>query len=219
MYSPDSISSLPQTIDFFVDHGVSLIHINPNINTDWKNVDFNILKRSYESVAHHYIDYYRQGREIAVNQLDSKIIVFIKGGYEACDRCGMGETELGFAPSGNIYPCERFIGEDDGSAHCIGNVYSGFHNRNRCAVIKQRDNKNLECAHCSLQKYCMNWCSCTNYSMTGKTNLTSNFLCSSEKASMGAAQLALSSLKDNNLFTDHFYRYLVKDTEPLATAV
>lgn len=219
VYSPDTVSSLPETVDFFVNLGIPLIHLNPNISADWQGVDFFTLKNSYESVANLYINYYRHRREIAVNQLDSKIIVFLKGGYDASDRCGMGKTEWGFAPSGNIYPCERFIGEDDAGELCIGNVYSGLRYSRRCAVIKECGNQNPECTCCSLQKYCMNWCGCTNYSMTGKTNLANSFLCASEKASMGAAKLALSSLKDNNLFINHFYRYLAKDSDPLATAI
>lgn len=219
VYSPDTLSSLPETVDFFVKFGVPLIHLNPNIVADWQHVKVNKIKSCYDSIAQHYINYYLQGREISINQIDSKIITFLKGGYDASDRCGMGETEWGIAPSGNIYPCERFIGEDDGGELCMGNVHSGLHHFSRCSVIKNRGNKNTRCVQCSLQKYCMNWCGCTNYSMTGKTNLASSFLCTSEKASMGAAQLVLSSLKKNDLFIDHFYRYLEKDNQLSAIAI
>lgn len=216
VYTPNSLQYLSDTVDFFVDLEVPLIHINPDIQADWRPVESTELEVAYEAVANLYIDNYRNGREIAVNLIDSKIIVFLKGGYDYTDRCGMGEKEWGIAPSGNIYPCERFIGEDHGNGMCIGNVSTGLDHRSRCEIVKNRGNHNTECARCSVQKYCMNWCGCTNYSLTGKTKLASRFLCESEKASMGAAKLVLSSLRDNTLFTDHYYRYLVKEHIPLA---
>jgi uncharacterized protein len=215
VYTPESLGALPETINYFVNLGVPLVHVNPDILADWSQVSFSDLKGAYNAVADLYIENFRGGREIAVNHIDSKIIVFLKGGYDASDRCGMGETEWSFAPSGNIYPCERFIGEDLAGDFCMGNVHTGLNGVSRCQVIEGRGNKNEECTRCEVQKYCMNWCGCTNYSMTGKTDLASSFLCASEKASMGAAQLVLSSLKDDTLFTDHFYRYLVKEHIPL----
>jgi uncharacterized protein len=216
VYTPNSLRSLREIVRFFVNLEVPLIHVNPDIQADWQFVSPAELKTAYEAVANLYIENFCNGQEIAVNLIDSKIIVFLKGGYDCTDQCGMGEREWGIAASGNIYPCERFVGEDNGNGFCMGNVSTGLNSKSRCEIVNQRGNRNKECARCSVQKYCMNWCGCTNYSMTGKTNLASSFLCASEKASMGAAQLVLSSLKDNTLFTNHYYQYLVKDHIPLA---
>lgn len=210
VYAPESIGSLAEIVSFFVDYEIPLIHLNPNITSTWDEPNIELLEDSYRAVADVYIDSYQKGNEIAVNLIDSKVIVFLKQGYEGADRCGMGTTELGFAPSGNIYPCERFIGQDDGGALCLGNIHTGINITNRCAVLKQRGNHNPECATCSLGKYCMNWCGCTNYFMTGDAGLSSTFLCRSEKASMQAAQYTLDTLHNNDLFVDHFYRYLNK---------
>jgi uncharacterized protein len=215
VYTPSTLHLLPETIRFFTDLGVPLIHINPDIQADWESIELTHLSEAYESVADYYIDSYLGGREIAVNQIDSKVIVFLKGGYDVSDRCGMAETEWGFAPSGNIYPCERFIGDDESTDYCMGNVHTGLLDKTRCQIIAERGNRNTECSRCPLQKYCMNWCGCTNYSMTGNTGLASRFLCASERASMRAAQRVLSSLKDNALFADHYYQYLVRDHIPL----
>ena len=123
------------------------------------------------------------------------------------DKCGMGETEWGFAPSGNIYPCERFIGNDNDLSFCLGNIHTGLDLNRRCSLIHQRGNRNEECKTCSLQKYCMNWCGCTNYHMTGYIYLASQMMCANEKAAIAAAYHALRSLKDNDVFLNHFINY------------
>ena len=120
VYSPDTVEELPDTVRFLAELGAGSIHVNPDIEADWDDVDPAVLEAAYEAVADFYVESYRSGRELAVNQVDSKIIVFLKGGYDAGDRCGMGETEWAFAPSGNIYPCERFIGEDAGGDYAQG---------------------------------------------------------------------------------------------------
>jgi uncharacterized protein len=215
VYGPESIESLVDSVNFFIDLEIPLIHLNPNITTAWDDYSMDFLAGSYQAVADAYIDSYQRGKEIAVNLIDSKIIVFLKQGYEMSDRCGMGTTEWGFAPSGNIYPCERLIGDDKGEALCLGNIHTGINTANRCAALKRRGNHNPECATCTIGKYCMNWCGCTNYLMTGDTGLGSTFLCRSEKASIRAAQYTLDALQNNDLFGDHFYRYLNRTQSPI----
>jgi uncharacterized protein len=46
--------------------------------------------------------------------IDGAIAVILRGGYKPLERCRMGAGEYAFGPSGNIYPCERLIGSDDG---------------------------------------------------------------------------------------------------------
>jgi uncharacterized protein len=208
VYGPITLEFLPETVSFFTQLGVSVIHLNPNIRASWQDEKISELGETYLKIADQYIGNYRNGNEIAINLIDSKIIVFLKGGYDASDRCGMAETEWGFAPSGNIYPCERFIGEDDNSAFCFGNVHGGIDVERRCHLLEKRGNRNEECVNCALQKYCMNWCGCTNYFMTGQTDISGPFMCESEKAAILAAQKVLVTLKDNELFLDHFLKYL-----------
>jgi len=208
VFGPDTIDFLPESLSFFAELGVSAIHLNLNICVSWDEGAYPKLQETYMKVADYYIRSYQKGQELAVNLMDSKIIVFLKGGYEKSDKCGMGETEWGFAPSGNIYPCERFIGEDDNSSLCLGNVHSGLDLTRRCSLLKQRGNHNEECKTCDLQKYCMNWCGCTNYYITGHTDLTGPIMCESEKAAIQAAKHILFTLKNNELFLDHFMKYL-----------
>lgn len=208
VYGPDTIDFLPESISFFTQLGVPVIHLNPNICASWTEDAYPKLRETYTQIANHYIKCYQCGQEVAVNLIDSKIILFLKGGYAVEDMCGMGETEWGFAPSGNIYPCERFIGEDTDSSFCLGNVHTDLDLTRRCSLLKQRGNRNEKCKTCDLQRYCMNWCGCTNYHMTGHTDLAGPMLCESEKAAIQVAKHVLITLKDNELFIDHFIKYV-----------
>jgi uncharacterized protein len=209
VYGPDTVGFLPETVSFFTELGASIIHLNPDICAFWSEDILPKFSDIYMQIADYYIHCYQSEREIAVNMIDTKTILFLKGGYSVEDMCGMGETEWGFAPSGNIYPCERFIGEDDNSSLCLGNVHTGLNEVNRCALLSRRGNHNEECKICSLRHFCMNWCGCTNYYMTGHTGLTGPVMCASEKAVIQAAKhafITLSELK-NELFIDHLMQY------------
>ena len=54
-----------------------------------------------------------RGKPRYISLIDSKIAVILRGGYKSLERCKMGIGEFAFAPSGNVYPCERLIGSDD----------------------------------------------------------------------------------------------------------
>jgi uncharacterized protein len=209
VYGPETLSALPETVSFLLDLGVSAVHLNPDICASWTSEVLPTLRSAYMQVARQYVERYRGGEEVAVNLIDSKLLLFLKGGYAAEDMCGMGETEWGFAPSGNIYPCERFIEEDDGATFCLGNVHTGLEPMLRCALLEHRDRRNDTCNSCALLKYCMNWCGCTNYHMTSHIGTTSSMTCESEKAAIGAARYVLLALheSDNELFVDHLMRY------------
>jgi uncharacterized protein len=199
---------LPDVIDFFIETDVPVVHLNPDITAQWDIAASQALAPLFEQVADRYISCYRRGRELAVNIIDSKAILFMKGGYEPEDRCCMGETELGFAPSGNIYACERFIGKDDDPRFRLGNIHTGFDNERLCEIASMRGNNNLECVHCNFKPYCMNWCGCTNFYMTGLSNRAGAAMCAAERAAIAASKRVFTALSDDDLFIDHLFYYL-----------
>ncbi len=216
VYGPETVAFLPETVDFLIGLGTAVIHLNPNIGADWNGTTADHLQDIFKRIADRYIHCYQQGQEIAINIIDSKIILFMKGGYGVEDMCGMGETQWAFAPSGNIYPCERFIGEDDDDALRLGNLYTGFDRIRQCVLLEKKENRNKACQACGLKQYCMNWCGCTNYYMTGHINLAGSLLCSMEKAAIQAARYVFTTLSEsgNELLVDHFMRYLHEGTSP-----
>ena len=115
----------------------------------------------------------------------------------------MGTGEFAFTPSGNIYPCERLIGSDDGKTHCIGNINDGFVLKKTCENSSNAA-ANIECQTCGIKQYCMNWCGCTNYFSTKNYNLVGPFICASEKAAIRSAFQVIKNAADEGLnFSEH----------------
>jgi uncharacterized protein len=213
VYSPETVEFMPDSLDFFIELGLQVVHFNPNIVAKWTHEINPYLVKSFNLIAEMYMDCYRRHKELAVNFIDSKLILFMKNGYSPGDLCGMGSTEWGFAPSGNVYPCERFIGEDNDLALCLGNIHQGIDPVKRCQILSGRGNRNLECKECQLKKYCMNWCGCTNYFQTGHTDLTGLMICAIEHTAIKAAERVFITLmkEDNELFLDHLMGYAAVD--------
>lgn len=210
---PDSLAEVPQTLDFFLSLGVPVIHFNSDIMAKWPADAYNSFDDIYRKVAEQYIACFRRGTEIALNLIDSKAILFVKGGYTQGDICSMGDGEWGIAPSGNIYPCERFIGEDDDPTFCLGNIKTGLNLERRCALRSKRGNSRLECGTCFYNRFCMSWCGCTNWFMSGASDMPAPVLCAMEKATIEAARYAFETLvkDDNDLFADHLFNYVNHD--------
>ncbi|MEJ2692296.1 MAG: radical SAM protein [Candidatus Thiodiazotropha sp.] len=210
VFGPETLSELPRTFRFLTGLGVRAIHFSPDITAIWTPGTHSRFAAIYMEIAEHYLDCFRRGIELALNLFDSKALLFIRGGYVSSDRCSMGGREWAVAPSGNLYPCERFIGDDDNPNFRLGNIHTGFQ-QTRCSSMRARQgNHRVECLGCRQKDYCMSWCACTNYHLSGRSDMPAPVLCAMEKAAIGAAQYVFESLVngDNECYVDHMFHYL-----------
>jgi len=187
VYTPRTFKFLPQAVEYFSSLGVNRIYLNPDYSAAWSKEDADLLPQVYGQIANKYSDYYLNDNPHYINLIDNKIMLFLKGGYEPSDRCRMGRGEFAFAPSGNIYPCERLIGSDDGNGHCIGNIELGLSEVKPCGGLSGFVSINSECTECGVSDYCMNWCGCSNHFSSGHYNRVGPFQCASEKAAISMA--------------------------------
>lgn len=205
VYTPATLECLPEIVAYHAGRGVRRIFLSPDYSASWPERLLQRIPDIYGRIAERYVASYREGRPVFINLIDNKIAAMLRGGFLPEERCRMGSAELAFGPSGNIYPCERLIGSDDGRAHCIGNIEEGIDiSRMSCKMAPTGDT-NSECASCGVRLYCMNWCGCSNSFATGWYNRVSPFTCVSEKAAIGAASWAFDSLKDTHgaAFLEH----------------
>lgn len=184
VYGPETLRSLPRTVDYLASLGVSQIHLNPDYAAPWSAADLADLPGVYDELGELHHRYRQRGEPLFISLIDSKIAAILRGGYQAGERCRMGSAEFAFAPAGWIYPCERLVGAGDGGAHCIGHVVGGLWPGRGCSSSRGR---NAECEFCGLEKYCMRWCACSNYFASGSYDRVSAFLCASERAAIKAA--------------------------------
>lgn len=210
VFSPATIDQLAAGVASILELGVAVVHVNPDICAAWTDEAAHAARQQFADIARLYIDSFAAGKEIGINIIDSKVIVLLKGGYSPLDRCGMARTQWAVAPGGNLYPCERFIGDDRDSPFCLGNVHTGLDMERQSRIRRGVGNRNPECAACPLGPYCMNWCGCTNFYLSGATDRTGRAQCIFERAAIAAARTVLTelSVSGNELFIDHFMGYL-----------
>lgn len=187
VYGPENFRYLPEVVDYFSSFGVRKIYMNPDFSAGWSIKDAEALPSVYGRVAEQYVDFFLKDDIHYISLVDGKLAVILNGGYMPEDRCKMGKGEFAFTPSGNVYPCERLIGHDDG-LHCIGNISAGFTPPASCKSAGSTTRAtNPECRSCGIADYCMNWCGCSNFFSSGSYGKVGPFLCASERASVSAA--------------------------------
>jgi len=204
---PSNVHLLPEGLSYLVGLGVKKISLNPNFYVEWSQEALDAFERAYEEVGKRLLAWYREGKTVPVNVIDAKIITRLKDGYEKSDRCRFGCGEIAVAPSGNIYPCERLVGEDEDGEVCIGSVYTGYDLPRKVALLSQKGNNDAECATCAVRSRCMNWCGCVNYTTTGSIDSAPGLVCFHEQLSIRVAdQLAEVLYQEKNIaFLTRFY--------------
>ncbi len=215
--TPNNINHLHAGVSFLTETlNVNCISLNPDFYTDWGEREINTFEQQLNKVADHLKKHYQSGTPYRLNTIDAKIITRLKEGYCNGDQCKFGEGEIAVAPSGNIYPCERVVGEDRDSTLCMGNVMQGINHTKRIGILSRRGNHDEECTACALAPRCMNWCGCINYGTSGHTNSTGGFVCQHEQITIRAADRIAEELfaQNNPHFLARFYSLLDKETPP-----
>jgi len=208
VYGPETLLYLPESVVFIRFLGIDSLHLSPDITSAWPTDSFASLEAIFNRIADDYVAMYENEREMAIQPFDSKLIVLLKGGYDVWDTCRAGERDWSFSARGNIYACERFIGQDREDRFCLGNVYTGLSESQVSSGLCQHHLTDNRCRDCRISRYCMNWCACSNYHMTGDPHRVSVFLCENEKAVIKVSADILSRLQNNTLFLDHMITYM-----------
>lgn len=209
VYGPETLTSMPETLEYLSSLGVRQLHFNPDFSAKWSEADIAKIPEAYGALAQQYIQYYREGRPHFISLIDNKITVMLRGGYQSTEKCRMGEGEFAFTPSGQVYPCER-LASADGEKHVIGNVT----NLVQIGALKnhfaQGAATNESCLRCSVKDYCIHWCGCSNYFMSGYYNRVSPFLCTSEQTALRLASEVFQALEPE--FGAVFLKHLGKES-------
>ena len=203
---PANVAFLGDSVKFLAEQGVRNISLNPNFDAYWKDADLEVWKQGLTDVAAFYTDSFRKGRNVDVNVFDEKITTWVKGGFGSEDYCKFGEGTIAVAPSGNIYPCERLVGDDRNPEFCIGTIFEGFNSR-RDELVCLTKEKNETCQSCALEARCMNWCPCQNLASSGSINHPGSLVCWHDQVLIELADEVASTLyaEKNPLFISRFY--------------
>jgi len=165
--TPETLRCLPESVAYLLSLGVRQVYLSPDFSADWRPTDVAALPAAYGGVGEVFADHYLRGDPRFVSLVDGKIAVILRQGYRPLERCRMGRGEFAFTPAGDVYQCERLVG-DGGEEHRIGSVDEGLRIERLLRHCASGDDANRECAACSLRDYCMNWCGCSNYFASGQ---------------------------------------------------
>jgi len=210
VYHPKTVRHLPSVVHYLSSLGFTTISVHPDFTAPWTLKEAHVLPEIYGKVAENYIDSSLRKRHYFINLLHNKMHVILRGGYLESQKCSVGKGKLAFDPLGNIYPCEKMMGNPQGEENCIGSVSDGLQAEN---VKLRRVPEYLiqtECLFCPIKDYCMHWCTCANYFSSGYTNRTGPFLCYHEKAAIQTANKTLQTLRsvEGGIFPVHLRSYL-----------
>ncbi|MBI5517391.1 MAG: radical SAM protein [Deltaproteobacteria bacterium] len=186
--APGNVRWLGETVRYLVDLGARNVILNPCFEQWWTDEALALWEKGLEDAAEVYSDCMRQGKPVAMPTFDNKLLAAAKGGLASCDMCSAGDREVAVAPSGNLYPCARMVGEDRDTALVIGHLDTGV-DRGTVRNIR-RGPLDPACEPCAERWRCGATCACSNLAETGTTYLPGGTQCWYEQASARIADAA-----------------------------
>ncbi len=197
---PANVAHLDASVRYLAELGVQRLSLNPNFGGTWSDPELARWEAGYEAIAAFYVERAEAGRPIHVNVLSDKMIAHVKGGLTEEDRCSAGRGSCAVAPSGNIYPCSRMVGEDRSPELLLGHVDRGLE-AGRLAVFTAQHapaaepgKVHEECGGCGVRSRCMSSCACANREETGEVGVVGGLVCWHEQMAIRIADRAAAGL-------------------------
>lgn len=165
-----------------------------------KESDLPILKEQYQILANEMLKRYRKGNGFTfyhyMIDLDAGpcIVKRVSG-------CGVGTEYLAVTPTGELYPCHQFVGEEE---FLLGNIWDGIQNKK---VLEQFETCNVyshkECKDCFAKLYCSGGCAANAYHTTGSVNGVYEFGCELHRKRIECAIMLKVAEAEENLKVEY----------------
>ena len=162
--------------------------------------DLPILKEQYEILATEMLKRYRKGNGFTfyhyMIDLDAGpcIVKRVSG-------CGVGTEYLAVTPTGELYPCHQFVGDEKFK---LGDIWNGIENKeileqfNECNVYSHK-----ECKDCFAKLYCSGGCAANAYHSTGSVNGVYEFGCELHRKRIECAIMLKVAEAEENLKVEY----------------
>ncbi len=159
----------------FKETSIEPVVSDPNVPYALHKEDLPQLFEEYEKLAIEMLEREKKGEGFNFYHYT----VDLTGGpciYKRVSGCGVSTEYLAVTPTGDLYPCHQFVGDDE---MIVGNIYDGITHPE--TVNKFRGNNNLytrdKCKGCWAKLYCAGGCAANNYHSTGDINKVYDFGC------------------------------------------
>lgn len=214
--TPETSAYLAESFTYLATLGIDEIYFAPNYLGDWSDAACDTFERELRRLTDAYAELFRAGKMRRVDPLYGKIVSHLVLGRQAPRRCGFGRKELAVAPSGNIYPCDRVVGEDTREELRLGHVDGGLDEVRVQSLQERRASQDTECAGCDLGARCSSWSGCAQLETTGKLGSVSPLFCWFERVFIAEADRLANLLyaEKNPTFLREFYRHALLQMGP-----
>jgi len=147
----------------------------------------------YDKLVEEMIKRHKEGKEFKFYHFN----IDLQGGpcvYKRISGCGAGHEYVAIAPSGDVYPCHQFVGNEDFK---MGNIMKNFKVREDIAknFKKAHIYNKPECKECWARFYCSGGCQANNYNFNKDMNIPYNLGCTMQKKRIECA----ITLKSNTM--------------------
>ena len=149
----------------FTELSMEPVVCSPDDSAALTNEDLPVLFEQYELLAKEMIERKKQGKPFTFYHymLDLKHGPCI---YKRISGCGSGTEYMAVTPTGDLYPCHQFVGDEK---YLLGNIYDGVTNKEiqdefkLCNAYARK-----ECDDCWAKLYCSGGCAANSYHASGK---------------------------------------------------
>lgn len=159
----------------FKETSIEPVVSDPEVPYALHSEDIPKLKEEYEKLALEMLGRYKRGEEFNFYHY----MLDLTGGpciYKRVAGCGVSTEYLAVTPTGDLYPCHQFVGDDD---MIVGNIYEGITHPETVAIFAEGNNVYTrdKCRGCWARLYCAGGCAANNYHSNGDINKVYEFGC------------------------------------------
>lgn len=165
-----------------------------------KENDLPILKEQYEILADEMLRRYRNGNGFTFYHY----MIDLNSGpciVKRISGCGVGTEYMAVTPSGELYPCHQFVGDEK---FLLGDIRKGVINT---AILDEFKGCNVyshpECKDCFAKLYCSGGCAANAYHTTGSVNGIYEFGCELHRKRIECAIMLKVAEAEENLKVEY----------------
>lgn len=165
-----------------------------------KENDLPILKEQYEILADEMLRRYRNGNGFTFYHY----MIDLNSGpciVKRISGCGVGTEYMAVTPSGELYPCHQFVGDEK---FLLGDIWKGV---TSTAILDEFKGCNVyshpECKDCFAKLYCSGGCAANAYHTTGSVNGIYEFGCELHRKRIECAIMLKVAEAEENLKVEY----------------
>lgn len=194
--NPDFLKDIEKMLELgFTELSMEPVVAEPSAPSALTKEDFPIICEQYEKLAELMLKRQKEGKPFTFYHY----MIDLTGGpciYKRISGCGSGTEYMAVTPSGDLYPCHQFVGDEK---FRLGSVFEGVTNTKiqsefeRCNVYARK-----ECENCWARLYCSGGCSANAYHATGKVDGVYEYGCELFKKRMECAiALVIANMEED----------------------